>query len=128
MPASSAARTHSEATSFSTCEPWVSQLPNVISETLNPLFPRYLNSMGFTLTQMVAQGKGCLPFDAPPLGPVSRAASATALLMVAGPDRDTSDPVSSGASGWGTCGFLKDRGISREGLLLSSADSTRGAT
>src|SRR6478735_2040649 len=58
MPASSAARTHWVATSFSTCEPCVSQLPKVISETLKPLFPRYLNSMGFTLTQLVAQGKG----------------------------------------------------------------------
>jgi hypothetical protein len=27
MPASSAARTHCVAMSFSTCEPWVSQLP-----------------------------------------------------------------------------------------------------
>src|SRR5687767_14583558 len=58
MPASRAARTHWAATSFSTCEPCVSQLPNVISEILKPLFPRYLKSMGFTLADMVAQGKG----------------------------------------------------------------------
>src|SRR5690349_24831282 len=58
MPASSAARTHWVAMSFSTWEPCVSQLPNVISEILKPLFPRYLNSMGFTLAEMVARGKG----------------------------------------------------------------------
>jgi hypothetical protein len=33
------------AVSFSTWEPWVSQLPNVISEILKPELPRYLNSI-----------------------------------------------------------------------------------
>nr|WP_288123603.1 hypothetical protein [Rhodococcus sp. (in: high G+C Gram-positive bacteria)] len=42
MPASRAARTHWVAMSFSTCEPWVNQLPYVISEIFSPLFPRYL--------------------------------------------------------------------------------------
>src|SRR5680860_482683 len=49
MPASSAERTHATAVSFSTCEPWVSQLPYVISEILRPELPRYLNSMDLTL-------------------------------------------------------------------------------
>src|SRR5690348_1638336 len=45
MPASSAACTHFVATSFSTCEPCVSQLPYVISEILRPLLPRYRKFM-----------------------------------------------------------------------------------
>jgi hypothetical protein len=49
IPALSAASTHCAAMSFSTCDPWVSQLPYVISETLSPDLPRYLNSMLFTL-------------------------------------------------------------------------------
>src|SRR5450830_942231 len=58
IPASSAARTHWVATSFSTCDPWVSQLPKVISEILKPLWPRYLNSMGPNVAQMPSGGKG----------------------------------------------------------------------
>src|SRR6478672_13246743 len=67
IPASSAARTHWVATSFSTCEPWVSQLPKVISEILKPLWPRYLNSMGPNVAQMPSGGKGSagLAFLAP---------------------------------------------------------------
>src|SRR3954471_21663850 len=83
MPASRAARTHWAATSFSTWEPCVSQLPNVISEILNPLFPRYLNSMDFTLAEMVAQGKGYLPLISLP-------------CLTAGAARRT-EPVRSGA-------------------------------
>src|SRR6186997_1634932 len=62
MPASSAAWTHWVATSFSTCEPCVSQLPKVISEILKPLFPRYLNSMGFTVVDLPAGGKASAGF------------------------------------------------------------------
>src|SRR5687768_3529437 len=135
MPASRAALTHWEATSFSTWEPCVSQLPKVISETLKPLFPRYLNSMGFTLTQMVAQGKGCLPLCGLPLDVGRSAAGPLAaepfeeapLTACAGPDNDTRDPVSSGGSGRGACVFLNDRGT-RPGPWVSRADSTSGAT
>src|SRR6478609_5618565 len=40
IPASRAARTHCAATSFSTWEPWVSQLPYVMDEILRPERPR----------------------------------------------------------------------------------------
>ena len=40
IPASSAARTQAVACSFSTCEPWVSQLPYVMVEILKPELPR----------------------------------------------------------------------------------------
>src|SRR5687768_6430073 len=135
MPASRAALTHREATSFSTWEPCVSQLPKVISETLKPLFPRYLNSMGFTLTQMVAQGKGCLPLCGLPVDAWRSTPAPLAveffeeapLAACAGPDNDTRDPVSNGDNGREACVFLNDRGT-RAGLWSSKADSTSGAT
>src|SRR4051812_23480213 len=49
MPSSSARRTQARAASSSTWDPWVSQLPYAISETLRPLLPRLRVCMGPTL-------------------------------------------------------------------------------
>ena len=135
MPASSAARTHWVATSFSTCEPCVSQLPKVISEILKPLFPRYLNSMGFTVADLPAGGKASAGFALlglrlGPLMVLGRRVGRPQGVRGNGrrPGRETSEPVSSMDFAAGIGAFLKAGGTVPSWPFRSVADSTSGAT